>query len=128
MRWVWEHIHSFCPAQQFWGTPVYPLARQAQVWDALLTRSYYIIYPRYSSKPSRLQSPDGQRIAMSSETGQIYIFDLETGSLTTTFTSHAMSVRSLAWSPDSSVRYSLLPHGNHVFTITVLAPSERIRR
>lgn len=51
-------------------------------------------------------SPDGRRIAMSSETGQIYIFDLETESLTTTFTSHAMSVRSLAWSPDSSLLLS----------------------
>lgn len=44
---------------------------------------------------------------MSSETGQIFIFDLESNSLTTTYTSHAMSVRSLAWSPDSSVRPSL---------------------
>jgi len=39
-------------------------------------------------------SPDSRRIAMSSER-QIYIFDLEAGSLTTTFTCHAMSVRSL---------------------------------
>lgn len=51
-------------------------------------------------------SPDGRRIAMSSETGQIYVFDLETSSLSTTFTSHAMSVRSLAWSPDCSLLLS----------------------
>ncbi|KAF8165934.1 WD repeat-containing protein 61 [Crassisporium funariophilum] len=51
-------------------------------------------------------SPDGRRIAMSSETGQIYIFDIETSSLSITFTSHAMSVRSLAWSPDSSLLLS----------------------
>jgi len=40
---------------------------------------------------------------MSSETGQIFIFDIESSSLSITYTSHAMSVRSLAWSPDSSV-------------------------
>ncbi|KAG5340130.1 hypothetical protein C0989_002750 [Termitomyces sp. Mn162] len=51
-------------------------------------------------------SPDGKRIAMSSETGQIYIFDLESSSLATTYTSHAMHVRSLAWSPDSSLLLS----------------------
>ncbi|RDB20210.1 WD repeat-containing protein 61 [Hypsizygus marmoreus] len=51
-------------------------------------------------------SPDGRRIAMSSETGQIFIFDIETSSLSTTYTSHAMSVRSLAWSPDSSLLLS----------------------
>ncbi|KAG6848943.1 hypothetical protein H0H93_012585 [Arthromyces matolae] len=51
-------------------------------------------------------SPDGKRIAMSSETGQIYIFDIESSSLATTYTSHAMSVRSLAWSPDSTLLLS----------------------
>ena len=40
---------------------------------------------------------------MSSESGQIYIFDVETSTLSMTFTSHAMSVRSVAWSPDSNV-------------------------
>ncbi|KAJ7930110.1 WD repeat-containing protein 61 [Mycena leptocephala] len=43
-------------------------------------------------------SPDGKRIALSTETGQIYIFDVEAQALTTTYTSHALSVRSLAWS------------------------------
>ena len=43
---------------------------------------------------------------MSSESGQIYIFDIETSTLSITFTSHAMSVRSVAWSPDSSVRFN----------------------
>jgi WD40 repeat protein len=64
---------------------------------------------------------------MSSETGQIYIFDLEAGSLTTTFTSHVMSVRSLAWSPDSSVRivYGLM---DTTFDVPILAPSQRIGR
>ncbi|PPR06106.1 hypothetical protein CVT26_005333 [Gymnopilus dilepis] len=51
-------------------------------------------------------SPDGRRVAMSSETGQIYIFDTESGSLSITFTSHAMAVRSLAWSPDSNLLLS----------------------
>ncbi|TFK29033.1 WD repeat-containing protein 61 [Coprinopsis marcescibilis] len=53
-----------------------------------------------------IHSPDGRRIAMSSETGQIFVFDLETNLLSTTFTSHAMSVRSIAWSPDSSLLLS----------------------
>ncbi|KAG5639837.1 hypothetical protein DXG03_003010, partial [Asterophora parasitica] len=51
-------------------------------------------------------SPDGRRVAMSSETGQIFIFDIESSSLTATYTSHAMSVRNLAWSPDSSLLLS----------------------
>ncbi|KAG5651490.1 hypothetical protein H0H81_008490 [Sphagnurus paluster] len=51
-------------------------------------------------------SPDGRRIAMSSETGQIFLFDIESSSLITTYTSHAMSVRNLAWSPDSSLLLS----------------------
>ena len=40
---------------------------------------------------------------MSSESGQIYIFDIETGALSIAFTSYAMSVHSVAWSPDSTV-------------------------
>ncbi|KAF8876814.1 WD repeat-containing protein 61 [Mucidula mucida] len=48
----------------------------------------------------------GKRVALSSESGQIYIFDLESESLTKTFTSHAMSVRDLAWSPDGNLLIS----------------------
>jgi len=48
-------------------------------------------------------SPDGKRIALSSESGQVFIFDLESGSLATTYTSHAMAVRSLAWSYDGQL-------------------------
>ncbi|KAJ7639146.1 WD repeat-containing protein 61 [Roridomyces roridus] len=51
-------------------------------------------------------SPDGKRIALSTETGQIYLFDVEAGALTNTYTSHALSVRSLAWSADSSLLMS----------------------
>jgi hypothetical protein len=50
------------------------------------------------------QSPDGSRVAMSTEAGQIYVFDLESNTLTSTYTSHAMSVRALSWSPDCQVR------------------------
>lgn len=57
-----------------------------------------------------IQSPDGKRVAMSSDAGQIFIFDLESETLATTFTSHAMSVRSLAWSPDSSVSQPIPDH------------------
>jgi WD repeat-containing protein 61 len=67
-------------------------------------------------------------MAMSSETGQIYIFDLETGALTTTFTSHAMSVRSVAWSPDSSVRIQSTASWKPHFINSVLASSQCIRR
>ena len=56
---------------------------------------------RYSYEP---KSPDGKRIALASESGQVFIFDLESNALATAFTSHAMSVRSVAWSYDSSVR------------------------
>ncbi|KAI0053797.1 WD repeat-containing protein 61 [Auriscalpium vulgare] len=51
-------------------------------------------------------SPDGARVALAVETGQVYIFDLESNALTATYTSHAMSVRSLAWSPDSQLLLS----------------------
>ncbi|KAJ7490260.1 WD repeat-containing protein 61 [Mycena galericulata] len=51
-------------------------------------------------------SPDGKRIALSTETGQIYLFDVDAGALTNTYTSHALSVRSLAWSADSSLLLS----------------------
>jgi len=48
-------------------------------------------------------SPDGTRVAMSSEAGQIYIFDLAAEKLLSTYTSHAMAVRSFAWSYDSQL-------------------------
>ncbi|KAI0827040.1 WD repeat-containing protein 61 [Trametes gibbosa] len=51
-------------------------------------------------------SPDGSRVAMSSEAGQIYVFDLASNSLQTTYSSHAMAVRSLAWSADSNLLLS----------------------
>ncbi|KIK96097.1 hypothetical protein PAXRUDRAFT_11036 [Paxillus rubicundulus Ve08.2h10] len=49
------------------------------------------------------QSPDGKRIALSAETGQGFILDLESRSLTTTYPSRAMSVCSLAWSYDGQL-------------------------
>ncbi|KAH9076988.1 WD repeat-containing protein 61 [Lactarius deliciosus] len=51
-------------------------------------------------------SPDGSRLALSVESGQIFIFDLASGTLTSTYTSHAMAVRSLSWSPDSQLLLS----------------------
>lgn len=51
-------------------------------------------------------SPDGSRVALAAESGQIYIFDLASQALTVTYTSHAMAVRSLAWSPDSQLLMS----------------------
>jgi len=52
---------------------------------------------------------------MATETGQIYIFDLESNTLASTYTSHAMSVRSLSWSPDCQVRASSRPLFVHSF-------------
>ena len=54
------------------------------------------------------KAPDGKRVAMGSETGQIYLFDVESGTLANTYTSHAMGVRSLAWSADSQVNFALV--------------------
>ena len=75
------------------------------------------------------QSPDGKRVALSTESGQIYVFDLESGSLATTFTSHAMSVRDIVWSPDGNVSR---PHSIAQFqsplTCFNLALIERVRR
>ncbi|CAK5262487.1 unnamed protein product [Mycena citricolor] len=51
-------------------------------------------------------SPDGKRVALSTEAGQIYIFDLEAGALSATYTSHALAVRALSWSADSSLLLS----------------------
>ncbi|THH08235.1 hypothetical protein EW145_g2850 [Phellinidium pouzarii] len=45
-------------------------------------------------------SPDGKRLALSLETGQIFIFDLTAQALAATYTAHAAAVRSLAWSAD----------------------------
>ncbi|KAI0034381.1 hypothetical protein K488DRAFT_84082 [Vararia minispora EC-137] len=51
-------------------------------------------------------SPDGARIALGQETGHIFVFDVDAGSLHTTFVTHAMGIRSLAWSPDSQMLIS----------------------
>ena len=76
-----------------------------------------------------LQSPDGQRVAFSSESGQIYIFDLSSNSLTATYTSHAMTVRTLAWSADSQVSMKKLAVFLHIpLTVSSLATVVRFRR
>jgi len=51
-------------------------------------------------------SPDASRLALSTEQGQIYVFDIEKKELVNSFTSHAMCVRSLAWSADSQLLLS----------------------
>ncbi|EIN11018.1 WD repeat-containing protein 61 [Punctularia strigosozonata HHB-11173 SS5] len=53
-----------------------------------------------------VHSPDGSRVALSTETGQIYVFDIESQTLKATYTSHAMAVRVLAWSHDSQLLLS----------------------
>jgi len=51
-------------------------------------------------------SPDGSRLALSTEQGQIYVFDIEKKEIVNSFASHAMCVRSLAWSADSQLLLS----------------------
>jgi WD40 repeat protein len=88
-----EEINSECIAYMYvsiYFTADFPLLLLHQ-WDSNTSR----IQP--------LQSPDGSRVAMSTEAGQIYVFDLESNTLTSTYTSHAMSVRALSWSPDCQV-------------------------
>lgn len=53
-----------------------------------------------------LQSPDGAMVALASETGSIYVYDVTTSTLVVSYASHAMGVRSLAWSADSQVGQS----------------------
>lgn len=53
------------------------------------------------------QNPDGSRVALAIETGHIFIFDVESQSLTSTYSSHAMTVRGFAWSYDGNVRGSM---------------------
>lgn len=40
------------------------------------------------------------------ETGHVHILDVPTSTLLTTYTAHAMSVRTLSWSPDSQWLYT----------------------
>ena len=80
------------------SSPVFPVSSRVCVSSVRLETDRLVPRP---------QSPDGKRVAMSSETGQIYIFDVASSSLASTYTSHAMAVRSLAWSPDCNVRRPL---------------------
>lgn len=49
------------------------------------------------------QSPDGAQIAVGMETGHVVIVDAETATVLTTYSAHAMGVRTVSWSPDSQV-------------------------
>ncbi|RXK36685.1 hypothetical protein M231_06072 [Tremella mesenterica] len=51
-------------------------------------------------------SPDGQSLALATESGQIMIVDVETGEVLATYTSHAMAVRTISWSEDSQWLFS----------------------
>ena len=42
------------------------------------------------------QSPDGQQLALATETGHVMIFDTETQAVTAMYTSHAMAVRTMS--------------------------------
>ena len=45
-------------------------------------------------------------MALSLETGQIFIFDIASKTLSSTYTAHAACVRSISWSDDSSLLLS----------------------
>lgn len=51
----------------------------------------------------RFQSPDGKYIASGAIDGIINIFDVAAGKVAQTLEGHAMSVRSLCFSPDSQM-------------------------
>ncbi|WOO84491.1 WD repeat-containing protein 61 [Vanrija pseudolonga] len=51
-------------------------------------------------------SPDGAQIAVGMETGHVVIVDAETATVLTTYSAHAMGVRTVSWSPDSQWLYS----------------------
>jgi WD40 repeat protein len=93
---------------------------------AYVRMSFFI---RSFSSHSKAQSPDGTRIALSSETGQVYVFDLASNTLISTYTSHAMAVRKLSWSPDSQVRVAAWNSCSYILIRnSILAPHHCIRR
>ena len=49
------------------------------------------------------QSPSGKLVGISTEQGAVCVFDVESKMVVHSFSSHATSVRSLAWSADSQV-------------------------
>ncbi|KAF5390978.1 hypothetical protein D9757_004005 [Collybiopsis confluens] len=51
-------------------------------------------------------SPDGKRIALSSEIGQVSILDVEQNVFNESHTAHAMSARCVTWSPDGNLLLS----------------------
>ncbi|KAH8118878.1 WD repeat-containing protein 61 [Phellopilus nigrolimitatus] len=51
-------------------------------------------------------SPDGARVALALETGQLFLFDLAAHALAATYTAHAAPVRALAWSADGALLLS----------------------
>ncbi|GFZ44693.1 hypothetical protein JCM24511_02417, partial [Saitozyma sp. JCM 24511] len=51
-------------------------------------------------------SPDGRSLALSTEIGHIVVVDTETQNVVASYQSHAMAVRTVAWSPDSQWLYS----------------------
>lgn len=52
------------------------------------------------------QSPDGAQVAVGLETGHVVVADTETRAVVATYAAHAMTVRGLAWSPDSQWLYT----------------------
>jgi WD40 repeat protein len=63
---------------------------------------------------------------MASESGQMYLFDIESSQLLNTYTSHAMCVRSLTWSPDGQVSIVICFMFKVLMFIRLLVASVRV--
>lgn len=61
-------------------------------------RNKYGMYTAYS--------PNGRLVALSTEQGAVFVFDVESKTLVHSFSGHATCVRSLAWSADSQLLMS----------------------
>ncbi|KIY48388.1 WD40 repeat-like protein [Fistulina hepatica ATCC 64428] len=93
------------PVEPSWSVSLHP---NRKTYASTGSSSYLTVH---SAAPGpefgkRLSSPDGTRAPLASETGQVYVFDIESAQLQTMLTSHAMSVRSIAWSADLSLLLS----------------------
>ncbi|KAK4683813.1 WD repeat-containing protein 61, partial [Tremellales sp. Uapishka_1] len=51
-------------------------------------------------------SPDGKQLAVATEAGHVFIVDVETSAVVATYSSHAMAIRTISWSPDSQWLFS----------------------
>ncbi|KAJ1544402.1 WD repeat-containing protein 61, partial [Cladochytrium tenue] len=75
--------------------------RSAAAQPPALSTAYFACAP--TRHPTFNLSPNGMYLACGAENGSIHIFDVPTGKLLHSLPGHAMNVRSLTFSPDSSL-------------------------